>query len=203
MRAIRVYFGDTDFYTVHHLVMEVTSGAPAYDAGLRAGDLVTHINSEPVQGLYHTQVLQLLVSGGDAVTIRATPLDTTSIKTGGRRRDPSSIKMAKRTVTAAKLRSKKREADKRRKSSSLFRKLSNKRASAEMAGMLSASSSLQSLSDPLVSPGASRLHSPSPLSESPVSSPGELTLSAENSFSSPSPLSESPVSSPGELTLSA
>ena len=49
------------YWSVHHLVMEVTSGAPAYDAGLRAGDLVTHINSEPVQGLYHTQVLQLLV----------------------------------------------------------------------------------------------------------------------------------------------
>lgn len=50
-------------------------------------------------------------------------------------------------MTAAKLRHKKREADKRRKTSSLFsfRKLSNKRASAEMAGMLSASSSLQSL----------------------------------------------------------
>ena len=90
------------------------------------------------------------------MTIRATPLETTSIKTGGRRRDPSSIKMAKRTVTAAKLRSKKREADKRRKTSSLFRKLSNKRASAEMAGMLSASSSLQSLRDPLLPPGASR-----------------------------------------------
>ena len=48
-------------------------------------------------------------------------------------------------MTAAKLRHKKREADKRRKTSSLFRKLSNKRASAERAGMLSASSSLQSL----------------------------------------------------------
>merc|ERR1719500_1518623 len=63
MRAIRVYFGDTDFFTVHHLVMEVDKGSPAFDAGLRPGDLVTHINSEPVQGLYHTQVLQLLMSG--------------------------------------------------------------------------------------------------------------------------------------------
>merc|ERR1719229_585916 len=171
LRAIRVYFGDTDFFTVHHLVMEVDKGSPAFDAGLRPGDLVTHINSEPVQGLYHTQVLQLLVSGGDAVTIRATALETTSIKTGGRRRDPSSIKMARRNVTAAKLRNhKKREAEKRRKTSSLFRKLSNKRASAEMAGMLSASSSLQSLKDPLLSPSQPRLHSPSPLSESPVSS---------------------------------
>merc|ERR1719342_2070679 len=197
LRAIRVYFGDTDFFTYHHLVMEVDKGSPAYDAGLRVDDLVTHINNEPVQGLNHIQVLQLQVSGGDAVTVRATPLESTSIKTGGRRRDPSSIKMAKRTVTAAKLRHKKKEADKRRKTSSLFRKLSNKRASAEMAGMLSASSSLQSLKDPLLSPGAgaSRLHSPSPLSESPISSPGELTLSADNSLTSPASVITQPVSS--------
>lgn len=161
LRAIRVYFGDTDLYTVHHLVMEVERGCPAYEAGLRAGDLVTHVNSEPVQGLLHTQVLQLLVSGGEAVTIRATALETTSIKTGGRRRDPGSIKMAKRQSAAKGGRHKKREADKRRKTSSLFRKLSSKRASAEIAGMLSASSSLQSLKEPgvpspLKSPSASR-----------------------------------------------
>lgn len=56
IRAIRVYFGDTDIYTVHHLVMEVDRGSPAFDAGLRPGDLVTHINGEAVQGLFHTQV---------------------------------------------------------------------------------------------------------------------------------------------------
>ena len=57
LRAIRVYFGDTDFFTYHHLVMEVDKGSPAYDAGLRVDDLVTHINSEPVQGLNHIQVI--------------------------------------------------------------------------------------------------------------------------------------------------
>ena len=88
IRAIRVYFGDTDFYTVHHLVMEVDRGSPAFDAGLRPGDLVTHINGESVQGLFHTHVLQLLVQGGEHVTLRATALQQTSIKTGGRRRDP-------------------------------------------------------------------------------------------------------------------
>merc|ERR1719431_1832512 len=66
---------------------------------------------------------------------------------------------------------------------SLFRKLSSNRASAEMqqianAGMLSASRSLQSLKEPVVpsplkSPPSGRLHSPSPLPESPISSPGE------------------------------
>ena len=171
IRAIRVYFGDTDFYTVHHLVMEVDKGSPAFDAGLRPGDLVTHINGEAVQGLYHTQVLQLLMSGGEAVTLRATALETTSIKTGGRRRDPASIKMARRNV--AKHRHKKRDVDKRRKTS-LFRKLSSKRASAEMqqianAGMLSASRSLQSLREPII-PG---IKSPPSFQDSPLSSPSE------------------------------
>ena len=149
IRAIRVYFGDTDFYTVHHLVMEVDRGSPAFDAGLRPGDLVTHINGESVQGLFHTQVLQILMSGGEAVTLRATALETTSIKTGGRRRDPQAIKMARRTVAAAKHRSKSRRENKHRKTS-LFRKLSSKKATAEMqqiaaASSLSQSQSLQSL----------------------------------------------------------
>ena len=178
MRAIRVYFGDTDFFTVHHLVMEVDKGSPAFDAGLRPGDLVTHINSEPVQGLYHTQVLQLLMSGGEAVTLRATALETTSIKTGGRRRDPSNIKMARRNVV--KHRHKKRDVEKRRGKTSLFRKLSSKRASAEMQqianaqGILSASRSLQSLREPV---------SPSPLRSPPV---GRLGASPDTPPSSPS-----------------
>ena len=153
IRAIRVYFGDTDFYTVHHLVMEVDRGSPAFDAGLRPGDLVTHINGESVQGLFHTQVLQLLMSGGDAVTLKATALESTSIKTGGRRRDPQAIKMARRAhLAASKHRSKNRKDPKHRKTS-LFRKLSSKKATAEMQQLaaaggvasLSSSQSLQSL----------------------------------------------------------
>uniref|UniRef100_A0A0K2V2B8 non-specific serine/threonine protein kinase n=1 Tax=Lepeophtheirus salmonis TaxID=72036 RepID=A0A0K2V2B8_LEPSM len=155
IRAIRVYFGDTDFYTVHHLVMEVDKGSPAFDAGLRPGDLVTHINGEAVQGLFHTQVLQILMSSGEAVTLRATALETTSIKTGGRRRDPQAIKMARRTTSTSVSkhhRSKSRRDDKRRKTS-LFRKLSSKKASQDLQQLtavgggcsLSASQSLNSL----------------------------------------------------------
>lgn len=59
LRAIRVYMGDSDFYTVHHLVMAVDEGSPAFEAGLRPGDLITHINGEAIQGLFHTQVRTL------------------------------------------------------------------------------------------------------------------------------------------------
>ncbi|VVC37193.1 Hypothetical protein CINCED_3A001458 [Cinara cedri] len=94
VNTIRVYYGDSDFYTMHHLVMAVDSGSPAFEAGLNPGNLITHVNDEPVQGMNHTQVLQLLLSGGDKATLRSTPLEFTTIKTGGRRREPGQSKLA-------------------------------------------------------------------------------------------------------------
>lgn len=39
----------------------VEEGSPAHEAGLRAGDLITHVNGESVQGLVHTEVVELLL----------------------------------------------------------------------------------------------------------------------------------------------
>lgn len=41
VHTIRVYYGDTDFYTMHHLVMAVDEKSVAYGAGLRPADLIT------------------------------------------------------------------------------------------------------------------------------------------------------------------
>lgn len=43
-------------------------GGPASEAGLRQGDLITHVNGEPVHGLVHTEVVELImkVSARDA-----------------------------------------------------------------------------------------------------------------------------------------
>ncbi|KAG0729535.1 Microtubule-associated serine/threonine-protein kinase 2 [Chionoecetes opilio] len=130
IRAIRVYFGDSDYYTVHHLVMDVDQRSPAFEAGLRPTELITHINGEPIQGMFHTQVVKLLMSSTDHVSLRSMPLDQTSIRAGGRKRNPGSSKLAKR-LPAAKPRRSKKESEKRRKTS-LFRKVSNKRVSAEI-----------------------------------------------------------------------
>ncbi|KAF5304296.1 hypothetical protein FQR65_LT07988 [Abscondita terminalis] len=132
VHTIRVYYGDTDFYTMHHLVMAVDEGSPAFEAGLRPADLITHVNGEAVQGLYHTQVLQLLLSGVEHVSLRATPLEQTSIQSGGRKREPGQSKLARRSLHRQ--RKQKRENDKRRKTS-LFRRISSKRASAEIQQM--------------------------------------------------------------------
>ena len=191
-RAIRVYFGDTDFYHLHHLVFEVDQGSPAFEAGLRPGDLVTHVNGEPVQGLSHTQVLQIMQSGGDAVTLRATALENTSIKTGGRRRDPQAIKMARRAVASAKPRSKSRREEKRHRKTSLFRKLSSKKATAEMQ-MLSGSQSLNSLSP--ANPAALRHSTSTPDPQSDSSSP------ADSAPCSPVTVSASVTTRPSSLGL--
>uniref|UniRef100_A0AAG5DNK7 non-specific serine/threonine protein kinase n=1 Tax=Anopheles atroparvus TaxID=41427 RepID=A0AAG5DNK7_ANOAO len=133
VHTIRVYYGDTDFYTMHHLVMAVDEGSPAFEAGLRPADLITHVNGEAVQGLYHTQVLQLLLSGSEVVSLRATPLEHTSIQTGGRKREPWQSKFAKKSTHSR--RKQKKDNEKKRKAS-LFRRISSKRASAEMQQMV-------------------------------------------------------------------
>lgn len=121
LRAIRVYMGDSDVYTVQHMVwvgpaarawglpassslclvgpcphggpqgsggggrpsalgspgpplharaadldsplpgQHVEDGGPASEAGLRQGDLITHVNGEPVHGLVHTEVVELIL----------------------------------------------------------------------------------------------------------------------------------------------
>ncbi|XP_028832485.1 microtubule-associated serine/threonine-protein kinase 3 isoform X2 [Denticeps clupeoides] len=102
LRAIRVYMGDTDVYTVHHMVWSVEEGGPAHEAGLRAGDLISHVNGEPVQGLVHTDVVELFLKSGTKVTLQTTPLENTSIKTGPARKASYKGKMARRSKKSKK-----------------------------------------------------------------------------------------------------
>uniref|UniRef100_A0A182PEJ6 non-specific serine/threonine protein kinase n=1 Tax=Anopheles epiroticus TaxID=199890 RepID=A0A182PEJ6_9DIPT len=219
VHTIRVYYGDTDFYTMHHLVMAVDEGSPAFEAGLRPADLITHVNGEAVQGLYHTQVLQLLLSGSELVSLRATPLEHTSIQTGGRKREPWQSKFAKKSTHSR--RKQKKDNEKKRKAS-LFRRISSKRASAEMQQMVAGiqsptsvvppSRSFQSLArfqgsqpnllqpgiGPVVVGSPGGLPVPGAMPQSPVGTPGASTLVATGS-SPVNRLSLSPLNSAGTL----
>jgi len=55
------------------------------DAGLSAGDLITHVNGTSVQGLLHIELVRLILTGGVSVALRTVPLASTSIRIGARK----------------------------------------------------------------------------------------------------------------------
>ncbi|KAM9167156.1 LOW QUALITY PROTEIN: microtubule-associated serine/threonine-protein kinase 1 [Mergus octosetaceus] len=139
LRAIRVYLGDSDVYSVHHVVWHVEEGGPAQEAGLCAGDLITHVNGEPVHGLVHTEVVELILKSGTKVLVTTTPLENTSIRLGPARRRSARTKMARRNRRSG------TGGGHERRRSALFRHL------ARQASLLHTSRSLTSLSRSLSS----------------------------------------------------
>ncbi|CAH6787603.1 Mast4 [Phodopus roborovskii] len=188
IRAIRVYVGDSDIYTVHHIVWNVEEGSPAHQAGLKAGDLITHINGEPVHGLVHTEVIELLLKSGNKVSITTTPFENTSIKTGPARRNSYKSRMVRRSK-----KSKKKESLERRRS--LFKKLA-KQPSPLLHTSRSFSCLNRSLSSGESLPG-SPTHSLSPRSPTPSYRSTPDFPSGTNSSQSSSPSSSAPNSPAG------
>uniref|UniRef100_A0AAQ4P9F5 non-specific serine/threonine protein kinase n=1 Tax=Gasterosteus aculeatus aculeatus TaxID=481459 RepID=A0AAQ4P9F5_GASAC len=140
LRAIRVYMGDSDIYSVHHIVWHVEERGPAQEAGLCAGDLITHVNGESVHGLVHTEVVELILKSGNKVTVTTTPFENTSIKVGPARKAGYKCKMARRNKrTAAK------DGQDSKKRNSLFRKIT------KQSNLLHTSRSLSSLNRSLSS----------------------------------------------------
>ncbi|XP_030646459.1 microtubule-associated serine/threonine-protein kinase 1 [Chanos chanos] len=140
LRAIRVYMGDSDVYSVHHMVWHVEGGGPAQEAGLCAGDLITHVNGESVHGLVHTEVVELILKSGNKVTVTTTPFENTSIKIGPARKASYRAKMARRNKKSGA-----KEGQESKKRSSLFRKIT------KQSNLLHTSRSLSSLNRSLSS----------------------------------------------------
>uniref|UniRef100_A0A8C5R1F3 non-specific serine/threonine protein kinase n=1 Tax=Leptobrachium leishanense TaxID=445787 RepID=A0A8C5R1F3_9ANUR len=188
LRAIRVYMGESDIYTVHHMVWHVEEDGPAQEAGLREGDLITHVNGERVHGLVHTEVVELILKSGNKVSISTTPFENTTIKVGPARKQSHKSKMARRNK-----KSKSKEGQDSKKKCSLFRKIT------KQASLLHTSRSLSSLNRSLSSgesvPGSpTHVLSPRSPTQSYRSTPDSTHSVGGNSSQSSSPSSSVPNS---------
>uniref|UniRef100_A0A8C2Z612 non-specific serine/threonine protein kinase n=1 Tax=Cyclopterus lumpus TaxID=8103 RepID=A0A8C2Z612_CYCLU len=182
LRAIRVYMGDSDVYTVHHMVWCVEDGSPAHEAGLRAGDLITHVNGESVQGLVHTEVVELLLKSGNRVTLQTTALENTSIKVGPARKGSYKAKMARRSK-----KSKRKDGQESRRRS-ILKKLSKHTPPPPMQSSRSFSSGFHQSSSDSLSGSPTQSLSPGP------STPCRSPAPDHSGDSSSSPCSSSPNS---------
>ncbi|KAK2822213.1 hypothetical protein Q5P01_022278 [Channa striata] len=182
LRAIRVYMGDSDVYTVHHMVWCVEEGSPAHEAGLRAGDLITHVNGESVQGLVHTEVVELLLKSGNRVTLQTTALENTSIKVGPARKASYKAKMARRSKKS------KRKDGQDSKRRSILKKLSKHTPPPPMQSSRSFSSGFHQSSSDSLSGSPTQSLSPGP------STPCRSPAPDHSGDSSSSPCSSSPNS---------
>lgn len=195
LQTIRVYMGNSDIYTIHHMVATVEEGSPAHEAGLRTGDLITHVNGESVQGLVHTEMMELLLKSGNKVALQTTALEDTTIKIGPARKTSYKGKMARRSK-----RSKRKDNQDRRRS--VLKKLS--RQSTVMHSSRSFSSGLHhSVSSSESLPG-SPTHSLSPGPSTPCRSPipdhtSEVTFHQAGSSCSSSPSSPAIQMRPSSL----
>lgn len=129
LKSVRVYLSEhSDYYTIEHIVTAVVEGSPAYEAGLRSDDLITAVNGQPVHNLTHPQLMHRLLSYGNELQLKVTPLASTSIKEGAPRKTLGKLakKKPKRPQRRVPL------EKKPRKPSSLLRRLSGKRSTNEI-----------------------------------------------------------------------
>ncbi|VDM60607.1 unnamed protein product [Angiostrongylus costaricensis] len=191
LKSVRVYLAEhSDYYTIEHIVTAVVEGSPASEAGLRCNDLIIAVNGQAVHNLTHPQLMHRLLSYGNELVLKVTPLSATSIKEGAPRKTLG--KLAKKKPR----RPQRRVAleKKPRKPSSLLRRLSGKRATNDIVPGSSCQKQTFMPRSPLVSSRPSSLRVPKQPAPSPSVCPSGPSANAINVVKIPtSPIPVSPL----------
>lgn len=81
LRAIKVYTDhDSTQWTIQHLVIQVDEEGPAYRAGLRPNDVITHVNEQMVCGKMHSDLIKLIMAN-NTLNLHTVPLGQSNIRT--------------------------------------------------------------------------------------------------------------------------
>ncbi|KAL5969822.1 Microtubule-associated serine/threonine-protein kinase 3 [Taenia solium] len=84
LRAKDVFYGSSDIYTLHHIVVSVDRKGPAYAAGLRENDVILRVNGREVVGRLHTEIVQLICSSPAPLRLLVTTFAQSNIRSDGR-----------------------------------------------------------------------------------------------------------------------
>lgn len=84
LRAKDVFYGSSDVYTLHHIVVGVDRKGPAYAAGLRENDVILRVNGREVVGRLHTEIVQLICSSPAPLRLLVTTFAQSNIRSDGR-----------------------------------------------------------------------------------------------------------------------
>uniref|UniRef100_A0A5K3FU17 non-specific serine/threonine protein kinase n=1 Tax=Mesocestoides corti TaxID=53468 RepID=A0A5K3FU17_MESCO len=83
LRAKDVFYGSSDVYTLHHVIVGVDRKGPAFAAGLCENDLILRVNGREVVGCFHTEVVQLICSSPNPLRLLVTPFAKSNIRSDG------------------------------------------------------------------------------------------------------------------------
>jgi microtubule-associated serine/threonine kinase len=84
-KSIRVYYDDTDFYSIQHIITDVEDKGQSYFAGLKVNHIITHVNDQIVCDIDYKPLVNLIYSN-NPVRLRIVNIDETRIKSNGRKR---------------------------------------------------------------------------------------------------------------------
>lgn len=60
----------SEYYKIEHVIASVDEESPAYRAGLRLNDLITHVQSQPVSNFTNPQLIHRMIACGNELSLK-------------------------------------------------------------------------------------------------------------------------------------